>query len=373
MSSLKFKNGSFKIMQIADVQERAVPNPDTIKLITLALEKEKPDLVVFTGDQVMGYSISYKKDTEKRVKNCIRAFLEPLVKMGIPFTVTFGNHDDDCNFSKEKQMEFYSSFPGFVYSEPRCNCDPGTFFLQIEASDSKEKVMNLCLIDTNKKGKDGSYDGVKPEQIQWYRDTREALKTIDGKYLPTMVFQHIPVPEYYDIIQKVPPFFPGSVEAYKNRKNTFYTLYSDSKAHGGFMYESPAVPQVNVGEFEALCEKGDVFALYVGHDHSNSFYRSYRGIDLGYTQGAGFNTYGPGTKRGVRVFTFDEKDIRKYQTHTVTMRELCTYKASKPLQEFCMRNSPTCIEEALTNAKRAAILAGTIYAVRKISKIIKGL
>ena len=31
-------------MQIADIQENAVVNPDTIKLIDLALEREMPDL-----------------------------------------------------------------------------------------------------------------------------------------------------------------------------------------------------------------------------------------------------------------------------------------------------------------------------------------
>lgn len=372
MSALKFKNGKFKIMQIADVQERAVPNPDTIKLITLALEREKPDLVVFTGDQVMGYSVTFKKDTQKGVKNCISTFLEPLVRLGIPFAVTFGNHDDDCSFSKKEQMDFYSTFPGFVHSRPRNEDDPGTFFLQIEGSDSKENVMNLCLIDTNKKNADGAYEGASKQQVQWYKEERDALAAKEEKYLPTIVFQHIPMPEYYDIIKKVPPFFPGSVEAYKNRKNTFYCLYDDSKAHGGFMGESPAVPQVNNGEFAALREKGDVFAVFAGHDHNNSFYRNLGGIDLGYTQGAGFNTYGPGTKRGVRIFTFDENDVKNYSTYTVTMRELCTYKASKPLQEFCMRNSPSCIDEAVTNAKRIAVLALTVCAVKKICKIIGG-
>lgn len=371
MSNLKFKNGSFKIMQIADVQERAKPNDDTIKLITLALERENPDLVVFTGDQVMGYSITYKKDTAERVKNCILSFLEPVVKMGIPFAVTFGNHDDDCCFSKEEQMAFYSKFLGFIYSEPRCVSDPGTFCIQIDASENDAPVMNIYLIDTNKKSADGAYSGINSEQIQWYKNKREALKVGDEKYLPSMVFQHIPMPEYYDIIKRVPPFFPGSVEAYKNRKNTFYCLYEDSKRCGGFMGESPAVPQVNNGEFESLREKGDVFAVFVGHDHNNSFYRNYKGIDLGYTQGTGFNTYGPGSKRGVRIFTFNENDIRNYKTYTVTMRELCKYRASKPLQEFGMRNSPSCIDEALTTAKRIAVIAGTVYAFKTIKKALR--
>ena len=60
MENLKFRNGKFKIMQIADVQEDYPVNPDTIRLIELAAERERPDLVVFTGDQIQGYSSCYK-------------------------------------------------------------------------------------------------------------------------------------------------------------------------------------------------------------------------------------------------------------------------------------------------------------------------
>ena len=71
------------------------------------------------------------------------------------------------------------------------------------------------------------------------------------------------------------------------------------------MLESPASPDVNTGEFEAMSEKGDVLGIYVGHDHNNSFVVKYKGVDLGYTQGAGFNVYGPGENRGVRIFELD--------------------------------------------------------------------
>jgi len=51
-------NGHFRIMQIADVQEICMTNPDTVNLIDRALDYAQPDLVVFTGDQVKGYGVS---------------------------------------------------------------------------------------------------------------------------------------------------------------------------------------------------------------------------------------------------------------------------------------------------------------------------
>lgn len=373
-NNLHFDNGKFKIMQIADIQENARLNPDTVKLIDLALEKEKPDLVVFTGDQIQGYSASYEKDTEKRVEGCISAFLEPLIKRGIPFTYTFGNHDDDCSVSKSRQAEIYASKPGCIMGPARCEEDPGTHCITVKDSSDEKDLLALYLIDSNKKEANGSYSPVKPEQIQWYKDTRDAFFQRDGAYLPGIVFQHIPLCEFYDILKKVNFFTRGRVEAYHDRKNTFYKLSDTAYSNGGFLGESPAVPGVNTGEFDALKEKGDIFAFYVGHDHVNSFVENYQGIDLGYTQGAGFNTYGPGSQRGVRIFELTEDDVRNYSTYTVTMSLLCggKYKPAYPLKEFVFSHAPTCVEQVKTDLTRAGALlltAGAIYAViRKFSK-----
>ena len=43
---LDFRNGKFRVMQIADTQEIPAVSPDTIKLIAAALDAEKPDLVI---------------------------------------------------------------------------------------------------------------------------------------------------------------------------------------------------------------------------------------------------------------------------------------------------------------------------------------
>lgn len=359
MDNLKFTNGKFKIMQIADVQEDWPLNPDTVKLIHLAVKKEKPDLVVFTGDQIQGYSPCYKTDAEEKVKRVISTFTTPITESEIPFTMTFGNHDDDCKVSKTKQRDYYASQKGFVAGNPRCETDPGTHYINIKDSENKKDIFALYFIDSNKKEPDGSYSPVKKEQLAWLKKTRE-----DNDYLPALLFQHIPVPEFYDVLEKVPFYKKGRVEAYKSRKNTFWCLPGE----GGFMGETPAVPEINNGEFELLKEHGDILGLYVGHDHNNSFVRNLEGIDLGYTQGAGFNTYGPGDNRGVRVFILDEKNIRKYETYTVTIGELCDYKPSKPLQEFIFRNAPTCVDQVITGVKRFAVAGAAVGVVAAIVK-----
>lgn len=369
-TNLHFKNKKFKIMQIADIQENAVVNPDTIKLIDLALEKEQPDLVVLTGDQIQGYSTSYLVGAENKVEKVISDFLEPITKRNIPFCFTYGNHDDDCKVSKKIQTEFYKSHPGCVYSEPASEDDTATYMFTVKDGENIKDILGIYLFDSGTVS-----NGIKESQLQWYKEKRDSFKSATNEYLPSIVFQHIPVPEFYDIIDKVGFFSKGRVEAYKDKRNTFYRLDEQTKAQGGFMGESPGTPIENVGEFDALQEKGDVFAFYCGHDHNNSFYKHYKGIDLGYCQGASFHTYGPSDKRGVRVFVFDEENVRDYETYTVTMGELCDYKPTKPLNEFVYRNAPVSPDQAFTDISRVALGAAIINlsfkAIKKIYKIKK--
>ncbi len=358
IKQLHFTDKKFKIMQIADVQENAKVNPDSIKLIDLALERENPDLVVFTGDQIMGYSPTFKKNPLASVNFALGSILEPIMRRNVPFCVTFGNHDRDCGVSHEQQMLLYQSYPSFVYAVPNGD-DLGTFSVQIQDSNKTKNIFNLYVFDSNAKEEDGTYSPVFEHQIQWYKNEREKIKTENGAYLPSLVFQHIPVPEFFDVIKQVKKGTKGSVEAFYNHANEFYVLHDETIAAGGFMGESPAAPVINNGQFEALKEKGEVLGLFVGHDHNNSFVKNLDGIDLGYTQGAGFNTYGPGDKRGVRIFELDEEALTEYKTRTLTMGQLCDFKPSNPVKEIIMTKLPTSIAEG----KKLALKVATGIAV----------
>ena len=51
------EDGTFKIMQITDMQEIPAISKDTIALMERAVLEEQPDLVVYTGDQIKGYGV----------------------------------------------------------------------------------------------------------------------------------------------------------------------------------------------------------------------------------------------------------------------------------------------------------------------------
>lgn len=331
----------FKIMQIADTQEIPAVSPDTLSLINNALDREKPDLVIFTGDQIKGYSKKLKKDPAI-IESTIDILVEPIAKRNIPFMVTYGNHDAQCGVDNRGQYKFYAKYDNFISGNLRNADDVGTADIQIYSSTEDKPVFELYIIDSHGKAKDGAgYAPVDKEQIEWYVSRREQLKAENGDYLPSLVFQHIPVPEFFDVIKKVPKGTKGAVPAYGEHENEYFVLNDETIAEGGFMLESPASPDVNTGEFEAMSEKGDVLGIYVGHDHNNSFVVKYKGVDLGYTQGAGFNVYGPGENRGVRIFELDETAPREYKTHTATFKELCGTKIKTPVKEFIYKHAPT--------------------------------
>ena len=185
------------------------------------------------------------------------------------------------------------------------------------------------------------------------------------------MFQHIPLPEYYDALVRVEKGTKGAVEAFYGHSGEYYILPDEATARGDFMHESPAAPDESTGELDALLEKGDVLGIYVGHDHINSFSLQHRGITLGYTQGCGFHTYGPGSKRGVRIFTLDENDLSTFETRTVTMEDLCDYKPAKPLTEFIYTHTPSSPRQVLKYLPHGLIATGAATALSIGAALVK--
>ncbi|MCR4615626.1 MAG: metallophosphoesterase [Clostridiales bacterium] len=97
-------DGSFRILQIADLQDYFRPSTDTssavnvyfreMNTIALAIAREQPDLIVFSGDNIFG--------ARGTLENGMTVFEYTVQKVtslfgDIPFVVTFGNHDQESN------------------------------------------------------------------------------------------------------------------------------------------------------------------------------------------------------------------------------------------------------------------------------------
>lgn len=204
--TLRFReDGTFRVLQMADIQDKPDVDKDTIRLIEEAIRAADPDLVVFTGDQIRGYDPAYidtflrrrgekpgarvrlvteieaklqgvrrkmaqrrdprvppvddvvtpdelMDDTRRKVRDTFAAFLGPVMNAGVPFAATYGNHDFQCGVLADEQDGIYREFPGCL--NPPVGSDdlalePGTFALPVEASDGSGRVaMGVTMINS---------------------------------------------------------------------------------------------------------------------------------------------------------------------------------------------------------------------------------
>ncbi|MCL2509129.1 MAG: metallophosphoesterase family protein [Oscillospiraceae bacterium] len=372
---LKFSaGGTLTVMQVTDIHGVSKPVPDTMRLIEGALDRVKPDLVVFTGDQIKGYSPSYMYgDKTQKGETAIRAICEPVDRRGIPFMATFGNHDPQLSIPLDQQMEIYKSFNHFVYPANSEDIhDAGTYSVPIMSADGATQAFNIYMVDSRGGAKGGGYLPVDREQIEWYKRVRDRLFEKNGRYIPSFVFQHIPVPEIYNLLESVDKKTEGAVKAFRLHKGKYFVLRDDIKESGGVMYEYPAIPDENTGEFEAVSEKGDVVGMFFGHDHKNSFVGGYNGVDMGYCPGVGFGEYGNGVERGVRVFEVSESDPRGYTSRALTYRELFGKKVLNVFRKKFYDYVPSSVDAAIPLIGKAlgfmALIAAVIILLIKFGR-----
>lgn len=313
---LKFsKEGKFKIAQIADlhmstgfgtcdhpvpgVLNKALCRADalTIDLMEDVLEVEKPDLAVFTGDQIFATSAP---DAETAL---LKAF-SPVIKRQIPFSVVWGNHDNQGSFSNADLTEIVRQMPCAIMEHgPEDVPGDGNYVVTASPANSNYPALSMAFLDSHSKlGMRGSgYDFIKPEQHQFVRDQMEKIRAQlrDYPHVPlSMAFFHIPLPEYRD----------GTDRNVEKPLVRF-----------GSQRESIIAPIHNSGTLQMLREQG-FSVVSVGHDHANDFCQlqppgvtdaAPENVWLCYGGGAGFGGYGGypddegDYKRRIRIFDVD--------------------------------------------------------------------
>lgn len=340
---LQFKeDGTFRIMIIADIQTSIPVSSYTMELISNSLEQEEPDLVVFLGDNIFDLApgLLLSKNNVKRV---ISSFLKPVIERDIPFCIIMGNHDMNGLFSKQEQMEYYMTFPN-CYAVPGMIEDRvGNYNLVLRNSTGKKDIFNLWFLDSGNRvavNKGGGYAYVTDAQIAWYEENANLLRVQNnGDIMPALLFQHIAVPEVYNVVKQVPKSTANAVRGHGRYNKSYYVLDKEYLISGS-MGEGPCPPDINNSQFESWLNNGDIMAAFFGHDHKNDFVSTYQGIDLVFTSGAGFYSYGKGDKHGVRIIELDEKDVSNYKTRMVYFSDVSDKNIPWPIKylgsQICM-------------------------------------
>lgn len=316
--ALRFNaDGSFRILQITDLHksDSDAYNDVNTMLLRKLVESQNPDLVVITGDIAMD-------GTLEQVLGNIKAIMTVFDDLSVPVAVVFGNHDSESGLiSREDLMAVYNSYPCSISVDdgallPGC----GTYNIPILSSTSDKMAFNLWMIDSGSYDSEGHYACVTKEQIAWYVNKSNALKAQNnGKVVHSLMFQHIIVPEIYDALLEVSKYTPYAVERIYE-SNRYYVL-NPANTNAGRLGEYPCPPYYNNGQFDAVVNQGDVLAMFFGHDHSNTFNITYKGVDLVATPKANFEGFS-GIDNGARIITVNEADTSKYETKLVPFSSL---------------------------------------------------
>ncbi len=271
--SLRFDGqGLFKIVQFTDTHY--IAGNETAKasvdLVAETLDAEKPQLVVFTGDIVVGGDIMKGWDE----------ILSPVMERKTPWAVVFGNHDDEGGKTRQQIMDHITQKPFCCVSAgPKDVKGIGNYVLEVKDADGAARWILYCM-DSNAYSTVegvGGYGWFDFDQIRWYRDTSASYtQKNNGKPLPALAFFHIPLNEYSIISAK-----PENLIGVKNED------------------ECPGA--VNSGMFAAMLECGDVMGTFVGHDHVNDYIGVHHGIALAYGRFSGTKTTYAFEPHGARV------------------------------------------------------------------------
>lgn len=325
------ENGKLKILHIADTHLNYDKHFDaSIWVIAEACDVEKPDLVVLTGDN------THPNEDPEKTKKLINALMNIFESRNIPVAVTFGNHDAETgSMTREDIMEYYQTFPCVIStdnSEGFKNC--ATFNIPVLASDSDKVNFNLWVFDSGDYDEDEPrhYDRVRTEQIEWYKKTSAKLKAENGgKTVNSVVFQHIIVPEIYDVLKKVDSKQPFAVNHIYN-EDEFY-MFDPEEVNYGTLNEKPCPGYYNDGQFDALVETGDVLAMFTGHDHTNAFGVRNQNIDIYTSPMTRYKGLAYTTQYGYRVVEIDEKDTSTYETRVERLYDVFDFDYIKTAKE----------------------------------------
>ena len=318
------ENGKFKMLVLADVQDDYPLESDMISFIQEALDYAQPDLVVFCGDNINGTG------TEAYAQ-----LLAPLAEREIPFTLVFGNHDEEnAQMPKEDILKEYQKYPGcLAYDADPALHGCATHNLPVLSSDGSAVAFNLWMFDTGDYVRSSSgewlgYDWVREDQIAWYNSVRDAMTEENGgEVVPAMAFQHI-IPQ--EPVNEI--FLPSDIRLGEVTINfadgTQNTVIPDITKYDGIIFEKSCPSYGNDGQWDAMVQGGDVIGLVVGHDHVNNFIVNCDGIDLIQTPGCTFQSYSNGMYQGARVIEIDEKNPADYDSYILTTTELAMENGS---------------------------------------------
>lgn len=341
----------FRVMQLTDVHLGGgwmsfKKDLKALNAVAAMITAEKPDLVVVTGD--IAYPVPFQAGTFNNMSGA-KLFASLMEKLGVYWTVTFGNHDSEAYsyYSRAEIAELYESeeYSHCLFSKGPDDVDGcGNYVINVRApsgiiSKSLFFIDSHSYTDKDYFGINWRYDNIHDNQIEWYKQTVEAMNKENSALakekaytfntaVSSLAFFHIPLMEYRDAWNEY---------LANGRKDT-----ENVKLYYGDVGEKEPYVYCGVrpdGMFEAMLECG-TDGVFCGHDHLNDFSLDYKGIRLTYSKSVDYLAYAgiqhQGDQRGCTMisiaqdgsFEFESNSYYQEKYEPVFEKEAVTFKAA---------------------------------------------
>jgi hypothetical protein len=276
------RDTQFRILQLTDVHVVTPASciPNAFAVIEALISSLHPDLIVLTGDSVSAELNGASADV----------LVDFLDLFGIPYTLTFGNHDGEGGHDNEDLTHIFASG---VYS--MFDHGPGSIHgfsnSAVNLVNSAGRVIySLVMIDTNRHRDypDGSsgYDWVYPDQGMWLEWFTKGIRAQQGQDVKTALFYHIPLLEMRDVQADM-----GRVDP----------------AGAAFAFREAIDPcVVNSSFWRKVKDIGATTHMFFGHDHRNLVNYKWQGVNWVYGLKTGSCSYYDRDRMGGTLITIGQ-------------------------------------------------------------------
>lgn len=272
----KTDNKPFRILQLTDIHIGGGylsrhEDMQALRIVQRAIASTKPDLIVVTGDIACAKAhISLSRNN----LNCFRILTNLLENIGIPYAITFGNHDADgrCIYKRRELADYVSKREHSLMVETEKTESITGFSNYLVKLRNKNGKLNsvIYMLDSNeyiKVEQKKTYDYIHKDQVEWYASETIRINSEEGRNVPSHLFFHIPLREYNDAWNAVINADKSAEYYYGSRDEAISCSKADSEL------------------FDKVLELDSTKGIFCGHDHLNDFSVSYKGIRLTYGQG----------------------------------------------------------------------------------------
>lgn len=259
MANLGWGSGEdFKILQLNDIHLSQSDNHEEhFAVLKRTIKAAKPNLIVLNGD-IFTFA-------DKHVVNKVFSFID---SHNIPWTYTFGNHDDQGYYPDNYIPRLLTSgkYTHAIMKNLEDDDVTGRTNFVINLRDETHKtIYQVFILDSHSYNfSTMKYDSLKEDQIKWYervvKYSKDHPNMGNGTIVPSSMYMHIGMPEVMDAWDQT-----------KDKEHQTGLIIGDMEEWGGS-------PDKDPGSWDMIQKLGSTKSVHVAHDHANDSVMLHQGV-----------------------------------------------------------------------------------------------